>query len=310
MHCNNNLTKHAWFPVLSISICVSGSAESWGGVTRWSIMCGTAQHFQPKSTCTLSRTYPIRKVNNTMPTRMLQFFCTLLHLILGTSISERHHHLRDIPPHATVWGEHFLVDMLQSNAWMKRTFHTKSEQFVLYFRCQLCFLSVGYLSWCCLLCSAPTSKLTSQRLCCGKSWAWTRSWHHHCTAPVKPVREEQITLYKAETRFYRASLKQGIKVYSHLHAIGADDIKGSNHTGDKVDHLVEALVTNAPGPINEEDQICLCASAHWCADTLKLKPNLNRREHPYKYLQLIFQTFCLKNKNRGIKCSFVYLIWL
>lgn len=50
---------------------------------------------------------------------MLQFFCALLHIILGASISDHHQHLRDIPPHATVRGEDFLIDVLQRDAWMK-----------------------------------------------------------------------------------------------------------------------------------------------------------------------------------------------
>lgn len=50
---------------------------------------------------------------------MLQFLCTLLHVVLGASICDHHQHLGDVPPHATVWGENLLVDMLQSNAWME-----------------------------------------------------------------------------------------------------------------------------------------------------------------------------------------------
>lgn len=53
-------------------------------------------------------------------TRMLQLLCTLLDLILGASVRDDHQHLRDVPPHAVVWGEHLLIDVLQSNAWTKK----------------------------------------------------------------------------------------------------------------------------------------------------------------------------------------------
>lgn len=53
-------------------------------------------------------------------TRMLQLLCTLLDLILGASVRDDHQHLRDVPPHAVVCGEHLLIDVLQSNAWTKK----------------------------------------------------------------------------------------------------------------------------------------------------------------------------------------------
>lgn len=58
----------------------------------------------------------MKKMNAAAPTRVLKFLCTLLHVVLGASIGEDHQHLRHVPPHATVRGEDFLVDMLQSNA--------------------------------------------------------------------------------------------------------------------------------------------------------------------------------------------------
>lgn len=41
-------------------------------------------------------------MNNCTHTRMLEFLCALLDLILGTSICDHHQHLRDVPPHAAV----------------------------------------------------------------------------------------------------------------------------------------------------------------------------------------------------------------
>lgn len=61
------------------------------------------------------------------PTRVLQFLCTLLHVVLGTSIGEDHQHLGYVPPHATVRGEDLLVDVLQSNAWRERGHRTMSD---------------------------------------------------------------------------------------------------------------------------------------------------------------------------------------
>lgn len=58
---------------------------------------------------------------------MLQFFCALLHVILGASIRDHHQHLRDVPPHAAVGGENLLKDMLQSNAWMKEEDEKEGE---------------------------------------------------------------------------------------------------------------------------------------------------------------------------------------
>lgn len=60
-------------------------------------------------------------VNNAIKnTRMLQFFCALLDIVLGASVSDHHQHLGNIPPHAAVWGEDFLIDMFQSDSWIKK----------------------------------------------------------------------------------------------------------------------------------------------------------------------------------------------
>lgn len=58
-------------------------------------------------------------IKSSTHTSMLQFLCTLLDIILGTSICDNYQHLRDVLPHATVRGEYLLVDMLQSNTWIK-----------------------------------------------------------------------------------------------------------------------------------------------------------------------------------------------
>lgn len=62
------------------------------------------------------------------PTRVLQLLCTLLHVVLGTSIGDDHQHLRHVPPHAAVRGEDFLIDVLQSNAWRGRGHRTVSSR--------------------------------------------------------------------------------------------------------------------------------------------------------------------------------------
>lgn len=66
------------------------------------------------------------------------------------------------------------------------------------------------------------------------------------------------------------NIKDSTKVYADLHAIRADDIKGSSHALDKLDDLVEAVITNTPGTINEEDQVCLGTFAHCGTDTVML----------------------------------------
>lgn len=42
------------------------------------------------------------QMNCATPTRVLQLLRALLHVVLGTSISEHHQHLWHIPPHAIV----------------------------------------------------------------------------------------------------------------------------------------------------------------------------------------------------------------
>lgn len=57
------------------------------------------------------------------------------------------------------------------------------------------------------------------------------------------------------------------KVYADLHALRADDFEGSGHASDKLDDLVEALISNTPGAIDEEDQVCFGTFAHCSAGT-------------------------------------------
>lgn len=58
--------------------------------------------------------------------------------------------------------------------------------------------------------------------------------------------------------------------YADLHAARADDIKGSSHARDKLDDLVEAVVSDTPGTINEEDQVSLGTFAHCSTGTMML----------------------------------------
>lgn len=55
--------------------------------------------------------------------------------------------------------------------------------------------------------------------------------------------------------------KDGI-LTADLHALGADDIERSGHAGDKLDDLAEAVISDTPGAVDEEDQVGLGASAH------------------------------------------------
>lgn len=57
-----------------------------------------------------------------------------------------------------------------------------------------------------------------------------------------------------------------IEVYADLHAFRADVIKSSSHALHELDDLVEALVTDAPGTVDEEDQVCLGTFTHCGAD--------------------------------------------
>ena len=153
--------------------------------------------------CIVGKTHTkmhLAMINNATRTGMLQFLCALLHVVLGASISDHHQHLRHVPPHATVWGEDLLIDVLQSNACMKdrrqrtRNLNTSSslEQCDCY-DATLPF-SVLYLSWCFLLCSAQSAKLKSLCPCHGRCSAWTQSWRHHWTARMKPVQKGQKNL--------------------------------------------------------------------------------------------------------------------
>ena len=49
---------------------------------------------------------------------------------------------------------------------------------------------------------------------------------------------------------------------TNLHAARVDDVEGSNHVEDKLDHLTEAVITDTPRAVNEEDQISLSTFAN------------------------------------------------
>lgn len=43
--------------------------------------------------------------------------------------------------------------------------------------------------------------------------------------------------------------------HTHLHPFVTDDIKGANHAEHKLDDFAEALVSNTPRAVDEEDQV-------------------------------------------------------
>lgn len=55
-----------------------------------------------------------------------------------------------------------------------------------------------------------------------------------------------------------------------LHPTGTDDVKGSGHAGDKLDNLVEALVADAPGAVDEEHQVRFGSFANCGTDEIVL----------------------------------------
>ena len=61
---------------------------------------------------------------------------------------------------------------------------------------------------------------------------------------------------------------RGSRFHTDLHAFGADDIEGSRHAEDKLDDFVEALVSDTPGAVDEEDQVSLGTVAD-CTDYAK-----------------------------------------
>lgn len=83
---------------------------------------------------------------------------------------------------------------------------------------------------------------------------------------MKPVQGGKNGGYRTGI-IQRGILQEACGECTYLHAAGADDVKGSNHARDKLDHLVEALVADTPGTINEEDQVCLGPFAHCSMDT-------------------------------------------
>lgn len=48
----------------------------------------------------------------------------------------------------------------------------------------------------------------------------------------------------------------------YLHATRVDYVEGADHAEDKLDHFIEALVSNTPGAINQEHQVSLGSPAH------------------------------------------------
>lgn len=72
------------------------------------------------------------------------------------------------------------------------------------------------------------------------------------------------------TPFNQHYWRDSTQIYADLHAAGADDVEGSSHAGDKLDDLVEALISNTPGTINEEDKVCLGPFAYCGACTVAL----------------------------------------
>lgn len=59
-----------------------------------------------------------------------------------------------------------------------------------------------------------------------------------------------------------------------LHALGADDIKGSRHALNKLDDLDEAVISDTPGAVDEEDHVGLGSFAHCGDNTAMLMQSL------------------------------------
>ena len=60
----------------------------------------------------------------------------------------------------------------------------------------------------------------------------------------------------------------GSRSPTDLHAWGADHVEGPRHAEDKLDDFVEALVSDTPGTVDEEDQVGLGTRAD-CTDDVK-----------------------------------------
>lgn len=66
------------------------------------------------------------------------------------------------------------------------------------------------------------------------------------------------------------SSKTPSRFSADLHAARVDDVECSSHALDELENLLEAVVSNAPGTINEEDHIRLGAFAHCDVGTTML----------------------------------------
>lgn len=78
---------------------------------------------------------------------------------------------------------------------------------------------------------------------------------------MKPIQREQNRL---EILKFAGEInsKNTTESCADLHAAGADDIKCSRHACDKLDDFIEAVISDTPRAINEEDQVCLSTFAH------------------------------------------------
>lgn len=50
---------------------------------------------------------------------------------------------------------------------------------------------------------------------------------------------------------------------TNLHPWGSNDVKSTDHAGDKVDHFGEAVLADTPRTIDEEHHICFGSFANW-----------------------------------------------
>ena len=113
-----------------------------------------------------------------------------------------------------------------------------------------------------------------------KWWKW--KWHTH-EVDISKCCILSVCLYK------EINIEDGFKVCAHLHATIADLFKGSGHALDKLDDLVEAIISNTPWTINEEDHVCLGPLANYGAGTTVLTKSLISAQCKYYYLSTIIR---------------------
>lgn len=53
----------------------------------------------------------------------------------------------------------------------------------------------------------------------------------------------------------------------YLHATGADDVECWSHACNELDDFVEAVISDTPGAVNEEDHVCLGTFTNCCTDS-------------------------------------------